>query len=198
MSSGPLDRLRNLAPIFRAKEATEAGLSWRDLYRLRDEGEILELSRGVYQLADAAGGDNLDFVTVATRAPHGMICLNSAMGYWDFSDEIPRAVDLAVPEGSHRPSIDYPPTVVHVFNAPTFELGRREITLDKGERFWITDRERTVVDAFRLRHVVGDELAHGALRRYLTSNPKPARLAELAKALRVWTPLGEALRVLQA
>lgn len=41
-----LDRLRRLGPVFRSKEAVEAGVSWRDLYRLREDGEILELSRG--------------------------------------------------------------------------------------------------------------------------------------------------------
>jgi Transcriptional regulator, AbiEi antitoxin len=46
-----LGRLRRLGPVFRSKDAVEAGVSWRDLYRLRDGGDILELSRGVYQLA---------------------------------------------------------------------------------------------------------------------------------------------------
>ena len=36
-------------------------------------------------------------------------------------------------------------------------------------------------------------MAHGALRRYLRDRPKAARLAELARELRVWTPLSSAL-----
>ncbi len=43
--------------------------------------------------------------------------LNSALSYWDLSDEIPLEIHLAVPEGSHRPTIDYPRTRAHVFAA---------------------------------------------------------------------------------
>lgn len=192
----PIERLRDLGPVFRSKDAVAVGVSWRDLYALRDDGQIVELSRGLYQLAEAAGTGNLDFVAVCARAPHGMVCLNSALAYWDLSDEIPPAVHLAVPGGSHRPAIDYPPTKVHVFAASTFALGCLDVSLERGEQFRITDRERTVADAFRLRHLIGEDLAHDALRRYLRSRPKPARVAELARALRVWHPVVDAIRIL--
>jgi predicted transcriptional regulator of viral defense system len=194
----PLERLTTLGPVFRARDAVAAGLSWRDLYRLRDEGELIEVSRGVYQLASAAGGPNIDFVVVSLRAPDGMICLESALTYWDLSDEVPVEVHVAVPEGVHRPAIDYPPTRVHVFAATTFHLGRREITHESGERFWITDRARSVVDAFRFRQRLSDDIAHAALRRYLRSGGKPAQVAELARQLRVRTPVMTALRILTA
>ncbi|MGH9248541.1 MAG: type IV toxin-antitoxin system AbiEi family antitoxin domain-containing protein [Acidimicrobiales bacterium] len=197
-SAQALERLRQIGPVFRSKEAVAAGVSWRDLYALRDEGDILELSRGLFQLADTAGIGNIDFVAVCARAPHGMIALNSALSYWDMTDEIPTMVHVAVPEGSHRPTIDHPPTRVHVFHAATFALGRVEVREAGVERFWITDRERTVVDAFRLRHLLGEDEAHRALRRYLAQpRPKLARLADLARGLRVSTPVGAALRVLQ-
>lgn len=193
-----LDRLREIGPVFRSKDAVTAGVSWRDLYALRDRGEILELSRGLYQLADTAGTSNVDFVAVCGRAPRGMTCLNSALAYWDLSDEIPAQVHLAVPSGSHRPVIDYPPTQVHVFHAGTFGLGRLEVTAEAGERFWVSDRERTVVDAFRLRHLLGEDLAFAALRNYLQSRPRLARLAEVARPLRAWGALSAALRILQS
>lgn len=197
-STQALERLRKIGPIFRSKQAVAAGVSWRDLYDLRDEGEVLELSRGLFQLADTAGIGNIDFVTVCARAPHGMIALDSALSYWDLTDNIPSQVHLAVPEGTHRPAIDHPPTTVHVFRAATFDLGRIEIREESAERFWITDRERTVVDAFRLRHRLGEDEAHRALRRYLAQpRPKLGRLADLARQLRVSTALRSALRALQ-
>lgn len=192
-----LRRLRGIGPIFRSKDAASAGVSWRDLYALRDRGAILELSRGIYQLAEASGVDSVDFITVCGRTPDGMICLNSALAHWDFSDEIPSRVHVAVPTGTHRPSIDHPPTQVHVFQPATFQVGRLRVTQDQGEQFWISDRERTVVDAIRLRHIVGDDIAYAALRRYLAARPKLGRLATQARQLRTWGPLSRALRVLQ-
>ncbi|TVR31084.1 MAG: hypothetical protein EA388_13920 [Nitriliruptor sp.] len=183
--------------MFRSGEAIGAGVSWRDLYVLRDGGEIIELSRGLFQFADE-NLEHVDFVAVCGRVPNGMICLDSALAYWDLTDEIPRKVHVAVPTASHRPVIDYPPTQVHVFTADTFELGRQQVLGQAGERFWISDRERTLVDVFRLRHLVGEDLAYGALREYLRSRPKLARLAEVAQALRAWGPVSDALQVLQA
>lgn len=197
-SAQALERLRKLGPVFRSKDAVAAGVSWRDLYGLRDEGDVLALSRGLFQLADTAGTGNIDFVAVCARAPHGMIALDSALSYWDLIDDIPSEIHLAVPEGSHRPTIDHPPTRVHVFRTATFALGRIEVREERGERFWITDRERSVVDAFRLRHRLGEDEAHRALRRYLIQpRPKLARLADLARQLRVSTPVRAALRVLE-
>ena len=88
-------------------------------------------------------------------APQGMVCLSSALAYWDLSDETPISVDLAVPAGSHRPQIDYPPTRIHVFGATNFGLGRIEVAVGMDLDFRITDPERTVVDCFRQRHRVG-------------------------------------------
>jgi predicted transcriptional regulator of viral defense system len=193
-----LGRIRKIGPVFRSKDAVAAGVSWRDLYALRDRGEILEMSRGLYQLAGAAGIPHVDFVAVCGRAPRGMICLNSALMYWDLSDEIPAQVHLAVPSGSHRPLIDYPPTQVHVFHANTFLGGRLEVAAGTGERFWVSDRERTVVDAIRLRHLIGDDLGFAALRRYLDAQPRMARLADVARPLRAWGALSAAVRILQA
>ena len=114
------------------------------------------------------------------------------------SDEIPTEVHIAVPEGSHRPTIDYPPTRVRVFQAETFNLGRIGVSEEHGERFWISDRERTVVDAFRMRRRVSDDMAHAALRRYVGNRPKLARLAEMAGELRAGTAFNAVLRALQA
>ena len=85
-----------------------------------------------------------------------------------------------------------------MFRAASFGLGRVEIG-DDGERFRITDRERTVVDAFRLRHLVGEDTAHRALRRYLGQpRPRLARLGDIARELRASTSVRSALRVLEA
>lgn len=194
-----VDRLRSLGPVFRAGDAVGAGVSWRDLYRLRDSGLVVELSRGLYQMAEAGGLDQPDFVAVCARAPLGMVCLRSALAYWDLSDEIPAWVDLAVPAGAHRPRIDHPPTRVHVFAAATFEVGQLSVAVGSGVGFVISDAERTVVDCFRVRHRIGEDLAVAGMRRYLGRHgARPARLVELAGQLRVRNPVMEALRVLQA
>lgn len=194
-----LDIARRAGGISTAADLIEGGARWEDLYRLRDSGELIELSRGVYRVADAPATAHLDLVAVCRRAPEGMICLNSAASFWDLSDELPDAVHLAVARGRHRPRIAYPSTRVHVFAAATFSLGRGMEEIDSGEAIAISSRERTVADLMRLRSRVGRDLALGALRRYLQgSHAKPEELLALARYLRVGSVMAEAMEPLLA
>jgi predicted transcriptional regulator of viral defense system len=88
---------RRSGGIFRAKDAAEGGVHWRGLVALRDEGFLVELSRGVFRLADAEMSPYLDLIAVSRRSPRGVICLNSALSFWDLTAEVPAEVHLAVP-----------------------------------------------------------------------------------------------------
>ena len=191
------DRLRALPTMFTSKTAREVGLSWEDLYRLRDQQIIVELSRGLYRRASAGPPTMPDLLAVSARAPRGMICLGSALGYWDLPDQMPGVADLAVPRGTNQPTITYPPTKVHVFQAATFDLGRTQVPVGPEEHIWVSDRERTIVDCFRPRTGVGTSISYNALRSYVASpEAKPGRLLDLARALRTFAVVRHALEVL--
>jgi predicted transcriptional regulator of viral defense system len=194
-----IDIARRAGGISSAAELIESGARWEDLYQLRDSGELIELSRGVFRVADAPATAHLDLVAVCRRAPEGTVCLNSAASFWDLSDEMPDAVHLAIARGRHRPRIAYPPTRIHVFAAATFSLGREMEKIESGETIAISSPERTVVDLMRLRSRVGRDLALGALRRYLQgSDAKPGELLALARRLRVGSVMAEAMEPLLA
>jgi predicted transcriptional regulator of viral defense system len=199
LSNEILDIARRSGGVASTSELIKGGARWEDLYRLRDEGALIELSRGVYRVADAPATAHLDLVAVCRRAPEGMICLSSAASFWDLTDELPDAVHVAVARGRHRPSIAYPSTRVHVFAADTFALGRVQQTLESAETIAISSRERTVVDLLRLRSRVGRDLALSALRRYLQGREaRPGELLALARQLRVGTVMAEAMEPLLA
>ena len=194
LSDGVLDIARRMGGVASASELIKGGARWEDLYRLRDEGALIELSRGIYRVADAPATAHLDLVAVCRRVPAGMICLNSAASFWDLTDEMPDSVHVAVARGRHRPNIVYPPTRVHVFAADTFALGRAQQTLESAETITISSQERTVVDLLRLRSRVGRDLALSALRRYLQGrDAKPGELLALARQLRVGTVMAEVM-----
>ena len=123
---------------FRVAEAIEAGASSSSLHRLRRGGQLESLGHGLLQLPGGGMGMLSGLAVVSTRLPGGTICLNSALSYWDLSDEVPEWVHIAVPRGAHRPVIEQPPTKVHVFDAETFEREREQARTDVGEPFWIT------------------------------------------------------------
>ena len=197
-TTSTIERLNVLPASFTAQEARTKGLSWPALYELRDDGRLLELSRGVYRKADAPPIAEIDLRAVYLRSPHGMICLVSALQHWQLTDDMPAAVDLAIPRPMHRPKIDRPKTRVYVFDTDTFQAGREYVDLGAGEPIAISSVERTIVDCLRLRHDLGSDLAYRALREYLgRSGPqRHGELMKMAETLRVRTILLDAFEVL--
>jgi len=166
---------------FRVGEAEQAGIPRYELYRLRDRGELVGAGRGVFRRAGCA------------------ISSNSALAYWDLSDELPAVVHVAVARGAHRPHIHVPATEVHVFAAATFRLERREERTETGERLSIYSPERAVVDAMRLAHLLGRDMALHALNRYMRrADAQPRRLLALARELGGQRRLTDALEAVMS
>ena len=187
-----------LPASFTTAQATATGLASSTLYRLRDRGEVVELSRGVWRWTDAAPTAYESLLAVSLRAPHATICLISALVVHELTDEAPGTIDLAVPRGATRPRITYPPVSVHVFEAATFDLRREQVTVAPDEDVPVYDPVRSVVDVLRLRHLVGDDLAYGALRRLLERRRAAGEVLQVARALRTEGSIRAALEVLQA
>jgi hypothetical protein len=184
LSMGALEALPD---TFTTGLASTAGLHFRDLYRLRDEGDLLELSRGVFRKADAPAPTWPDLLAVSVRAPLAVVCCLSAAEVHDLTDEIPREIQIAVSRVRRPPRIEYPPTEVFRFNAATFDLGLTEVEAAPGENVRIYDPERTVVDLMRLRGRLGEPLALSALRRYLLRRgARPGQVLALARELNVF------------
>ncbi len=192
----PVDTLPD---TFTTGTARGLGIHSRDLYAWRDAGDIVELSRGVFRRAGAPEASWPDLLAVAYRAPRAIVCCVSAAMVHDLTDELPSAVQIAVPTPAHAPRIAYPPTAVLRFDERTFELGLSAVEAAPGESIRIYDPARTVVDLLRLRHRFGDAVAYGALRRYLQGrDARPARLLGHAAVLGVRGPMRQALDIASA
>src|SRR6266496_2747790 len=92
----------DLSQTFTTRTAREFGLHPRDLYQMRDTGDLVELSRGVFRRADAPTPHWADLLAVSYRAPIAIVCCVSALVVHDLTDEIPTSVQFAVPR-PHRP-----------------------------------------------------------------------------------------------
>lgn len=191
--------VEDLPPTFTTRTALARGIHPRHLYASRDAGQIIELSRGVFRRADAPPASYPDLLAVAYRVPRGIVCCVSAAEVHGLSDELPRNVQVAVPSASRPPRIAYPPTEVFRFNLDTFELGLSRVEAAPDEPVRIYDPARTVVDLMRLRHRLGEPLAHAALQRYLRRrDAHAAMLLRLAAKLEVYGPVQRALDVASA
>lgn len=189
----------DLPNTFTTREALASGVHPRDLYRWRDDGVVVELSRGVFRRADAPAATHPDLLAVARRAPRAIVCCVSAAAAHDLTDELTGVVQFAVPKHDRPPHITYPPTEVFRSDTETFELGLSAVEAAPGEEVRIYDPGRTVVDLMRLRHRLGEPLAHAALHRYLRRlDARPAELLRTAARLDVLGPMRTALDVASA
>ncbi len=175
-----------LPAIFTYSQAIRSGLSDRPLYRLRDEGLVEVLARGLYRRSDAAGFDtgdptDIDLLEIAYRAPQATLCLISALAHHGLIDEIPAAIDIALPRGYRRPATRIPVTW-HVFSPTTFDIGRTELRVDAERHIGLYGPQRCLIDAFRLAHREGEDLAITALKRWLHHpDGTPAELLDMAR-----------------
>lgn len=159
----------------------------------------MELSRGVFRRADAPPASYPDLLAVAYRVPRAIVCCLSAAAVHDLTDDLPVAVQIAVPKNSRAPRIDFPPVEVFRFAVDTFEVGLASVEAVRGEPVRIYDPERTVVDLMRLRHRLGEPVAHTALRRYARRrDARPPLLLRRAQVLGVYGPVRHALDVARA
>jgi predicted transcriptional regulator of viral defense system len=189
--------LDGLPPTFTYQQARDAGLAKRRLYELRDAGALEQVSRGVFHQAALPWTADIDLIEIALRAPDATICLASALARHGLTDLIPATIDIALPRNSWRPTVKAPITW-HAFHEETFSLGRETLALEPGTIIGIYSAQRCIIDAFRLRHREGTDLAIGALRRWLRGpGHHPSTLLDLATSFPTAQPaLRAALEVL--
>ncbi len=176
--------------------ASEHTTSRSAFYRRANAGAYEKIARGLYLPSDADTAD-WDWLGAAARHPKATLCLTSALAYYDLTDEIPQALDVAIPRGSRKPATEGAITWHH-FAADSFDLGRTIIAIPGSKmRIGIYSPERSIADAFRLRGSLGYELGRDALRSWLSRGGKPADLLEIASQLpRTKAPLLRTLEVM--
>jgi predicted transcriptional regulator of viral defense system len=149
--------------ILRTSHALKAGIHPATLYAMRDSGEIEVISRGVFRLSDIPPLGNPDLVTVATRLPHGVICLISALSFHELTTQIPHEVHVALQRGAEEPRMDYPPIRTYRFTGEAFTAGVDIHDLD-GVSVRIYSPEKTLADCFKFRNKVGLDTIIEAIR----------------------------------
>jgi predicted transcriptional regulator of viral defense system len=192
-----LRAFRERGSALRTRDLIALGVHTDALYALRDNGQIVELGRGLYRLAEAGEAEHPDLALVAARAPNAAVCLISALSYHGITTQIPSSIHLAVPRGSyHRIKLSVPVTVYR-FDPKTFAEGLETHSIG-GMPLKIYSAPRTVVDCFKFRNKLGLDVALEALR--LARQRKRVQNRELlhyARLLRVERPMSPYLRAIE-
>ena len=182
--------------IARLSEFRDAGITAATVGRMVRAGDVNRLARGLYQLTDAPLDANHSLAEAAKRVPRGVVCLVSALAYHELTDQLPRAVWMAIGTRDWMPKEGRPAMrfvrftdalltdevlTVHIENVPVKVFGVA----------------KTLADCFRHRRKVGQTVAleglQKALRQRQASPAEIARHAERGGVATVVRPYLEAL-----
>jgi predicted transcriptional regulator of viral defense system len=161
-----VDLFKKKGGILRTSEVLSAGVHPRTLYKLRDEGYITQLDRGVYKLSNDKPLSNPDLAIVAVRIPSAKICLLSALDFHGMTKEIPHKVHIAIARTQRDPKMDHPPIEVYRFSDKSLTEGVEKHEID-GQTIQVFNPAKTIADCFKFRNKIGKDIAIEALQQGL-------------------------------
>lgn len=168
----PQSGLKDPVALFRAhggqlrmSEALRLGINRYQIYKMRDEGVIEPVSRGLYRLTSLPPVSHPDLVSAAARYPHAVLCLVSALSWHEITTQIPHRIDLAVDRDARLPAQDYPPVRGYRFSGERFTSGIEQHKVD-GVTINVYSVEKTLADCFRFRNRLGKDIVLEALKLY--------------------------------
>lgn len=171
--------------ILKRSQAIKLGIPEYKLYEMYKSGELIKEARGLFRLKEAEPLGNPDLVQVSLLIPKSIICLISALYFHDMTTQIPYSVYIALPNHIKKPRIDYPPLEVFWLLPNPYSTGIEEHLID-GIKIKIYNPEKTLVDCFKFRGRIGEDVALEALKEYRNRPQKDInRLIEYAKIDRV-------------
>jgi predicted transcriptional regulator of viral defense system len=191
-----IQAFRDKGGTLRTRDLIGLGVHTDALYALRDNGQIVELGRGLYRLAEVGEADHPDLAVIAVHAPNAAVCLISALSYHGITTQIPSSVHLAVPRGHYRGMRLAIPVTVYQFDPKTFSEGLQTHRIG-GMPLKIYSAARTVAECFKFRNKVGMDVALEALRlarqRKHVQNRELLRYARLLRVEKTISPYLQAI-----
>jgi predicted transcriptional regulator of viral defense system len=193
----PRERLEHLFwqrhGLLRWADVVGAEIHPRHLERLRKEGRVERIQRGLYRWVDAEPLGYEEWLEVAFRVPEGVICLASAAHYHELTTFVSGEVYVALPNKAWRPKLDFPPVRYVYFSDEAHQYGVEEHPVGAGT-VKVYSAEKTLADLLRYRNKLGKELFLEALKTYLSrrgySVPKlleAARVCRVERLMREYT-----------
>lgn len=165
-------------------ELKDLGYSYYKIGKLEEQGILSRVNRSTYENLTYTGDEN-DFFSAEAFVPNGVICLMSAARYYELTNFLPDAVDVAIERKKKVNTLpEWPVIKLFYFDPSRMDLGVTEVRY--GDNcFHIFDIEKTVVDIIYYRNKIGIEETAEVLRNYLKRRDRQIdRLYAYAKRLR--------------
>ncbi len=160
------------------------------------DGIIERIRRGFYQLPHS--NNIIEEQLIHELLPQGIICVESALFYYGYSDFSPRKWSIAVPRTATRTvkNMEEIPMKAYYIQKPFLDIGKSAGNFN-GVILSVYDRERTICDCFKYRTKLDNEIFNKAVNAYAADEKKNlANLSKYAKEMKLYTKLMNVMEVL--
>ncbi len=169
----------------RTKDITHNKIHPYHLFELEKKGSITRIKRGLYKWVgfDFHGMDEI--AEVARAVPKGVLCLFSALSYYELTNFEPGQYYIAIPRADHVSLPQYPPIKLMYFSDDLYGEGIERIERE-GQIIQVYNIEKTICDCAHRRKLIGQDIFIEALRAYMKRPDKNiSRLTRYAKLFHV-------------
>lgn len=182
--------------IVKTADLLNAGLNKADIIKLNHEGYIERIRHGYYQLSEHPV--NSEELLLKILIPEGIICMESALYYYGYSDFTPRVWTIAVPRTISRAKLKITGLNIKAYylSSGFYKLGQTT-SLFNGVRLPVYDKERTICDCFKYQARLDQEMFSKAIHAYVADPYKDlVNLSYYAKQLGVIRKLNDLMEVM--
>ena len=186
----------NNGGLAKSADFVAAGIRAADVVNLCNAGILSRVRHGYYELTEKS--DVSEEQLLATLVPKGIVCVESALFHYGYSDFAPRKWSIAVPRSMSRTKLNVDVLALQPYyvQAELYDLGKTTDDFN-GIVLPVYDRERTICDCFKYRAKLDNEIFNKALNAYANDTQKNlSNLSAYAKKLRVYKKVIELMEVL--
>jgi predicted transcriptional regulator of viral defense system len=182
--------------LVRASDLKSDGYTRFQIPSLIRRGELSRMSRGLYFWTNAPLSSQNTIAAVGKLVPKGIICLLTALRYYEIGTQKPQSIWVALPSNYRAPKLsNISITVIH-FSGIFRKIGVTAVEID-GIPVTITNPARTVIDCFRFRNKIGldaamEALEEGARKKLFTSD----ELVKMAQQCRIYAVMKPYMEVI--
>ena len=188
--------IENKGGIAKTADFAAEGIKNYEVAILCKEGIIERIRHGFYQLPQNI--TIADELIIKEMIPQGIICVESALFHYGYSDFSPREWSIAVPRTASRTvkRVQEVSLKAYFIQKDFFSLGK---TTDEfnGVSLAVYDRERTLCDCFKYRTKLDNEIFNKAVNAYAADeNKNLANLSKYARKMKLYTKVMNVMEVL--
>lgn len=186
----------NHGGIAKTADFAAVGLKNYEVAALCKEGFIERIRQGFYQMphSDPITEEKL----IQELLPQGIVCVESALFHYGYSDFVPREWSVAVPRTASRAikKIEEFPVKAYYIKKEFLNIGKSRDRFN-GVMLCVYDRERTICDCFKYRTKLDSETFNKAVNAYAADEKKNlANLSKYAKEMKLYGKVMNVMEVL--